>query len=91
MSDDAWTANEALSNLRNALVEKGMSIDDMFGKFDADSDGTINGPELHHGIRDILGDVLSPGQISEIIKALDGNEDHRIDVAELRQALQEEE
>lgn len=91
MSDDAWTANEALSNLRNALVEKGMSIDDMFSKIDADSDGTINGPELHHGIRDILGDVLSPGQISEIIKALDGNEDHRIDVAELREALQEEE
>jgi Ca2+-binding EF-hand superfamily protein len=71
MSDDAWTANEALSNLRNALGEKGMSIDDMFGQFDADSDGTINGPELHHGIRD--------------------NDDHRIDLGELRQALQEEE
>ncbi|DAC21323.1 MAG TPA: EF-hand domain-containing protein [Candidatus Poseidoniales archaeon] len=91
MSDDAWTADEALSNLRKALGEKGMSVDDMFGQFDADSDGTINGPELHHGIRDMLGDVLSPGQISQIIKALDANEDHRIDLAELRQALQEEE
>jgi Ca2+-binding EF-hand superfamily protein len=91
MSDDAWTANEALSNLRKALGEKGMSIDDMFGRFDADSDGAINGPELHHGIRDMLGDVLSPGQISEIIKALDANDDHRIDLGELRQALQEEE
>jgi hypothetical protein len=39
----------------------------------------------------MLGDVLSPGQISEIIKALDANDDHRIDLGELRQALQEEE
>ena len=68
MSDDTWSAEEAMSKLAEALNEKGMSVDDMFAAFDADSDGTINGPELHHGIRDMVGDVLSPGQISVIIR-----------------------
>ena len=49
----------------------------------ADSDRTINGPELHFGIKDMLGDVLSP-LISDIIVALDANEDNRIDLEELR-------
>jgi len=90
MSDD-WTIAEAVTALRKALTEKDMSIEDLFAHFDADSDGTINGPELHHGIKDIAGDVLSPGQISQIIKAFDVNEDHRIDLAELQSALTEEE
>jgi len=38
-----------------------------------------------------VGDVLSPAQISQIIKAFDVNDDHRIDVDELRTALSEEE
>ena len=91
MSDDNWSAEEAMSKLAEALKEKGMSIDDMFSAFDADSDGSINGPELHHGIRDMVGDILSPAQISVIIQSLDVNEDHRIGLDELRQALSEEE
>lgn len=91
MSDDTWSAEEAMSKLAEALDEKGMSVDDMFAAFDADSDGTINGPELHHGIRDMVGDILSPAQISVIIQAFDVNADHRIDLDELRKALSEEE
>lgn len=90
MSDD-WTIAEAVTALRKALTEKDMSIEDLFAHFDADSDGTINGPELHHGIKDIAGDVLSPGQISQIIKAFDVNEDHRIDLSELKAAMDSEE
>ncbi|MBL6733655.1 MAG: EF-hand domain-containing protein [Candidatus Poseidonia sp.] len=88
---EAWTVAEAVGALKAALDEKGMSIEDLFQHFDADSDGTINGPELHNGIKDVAGDVLSPGQISQIIKAFDANEDHRIDLAELQNALSEEE
>ena len=91
MSDEGWTVEAALAKLREALGEKGMSVDDMFAAFDADSDGSINGPELHHGIRDMVGDILSPAQISVIIQSLDVNEDHRIGLDELRQALSEEE
>ena len=91
MSEETWTAEEAMSKLNEALKEKGMSVDDMFSAFDTDSDGTINGPELHHGIRDMVGDILSPAQISVIIQAFDVNADHRIDLDELRKALSEEE
>ncbi len=84
MSEEGWTVEAALAKLREALSEKGMSVDDMFAAFDADSDGTINGPELHFGIKDMLGDVLSPAHISDIIVALDANEDNRIDLGELR-------
>ena len=91
MSDDTWSAEEAMSKLSEALNTKGMTVDDMFAAFDADSDGTINGPELHFGIKDMLGDVLSPAHISDIIVALDANEDNRIDLGELRSSLSEEE
>ena len=91
MTEDTWSAEEAMSKLAEALNTKGMTVDDMFAAFDADSDGTINGPELHHGIRDMVGDVLSPAQISVIIQSLDVDADHRIGLDELRSALSEEE
>lgn len=91
MSDNQWTATEAMAKLKAALDEKEMTVDELFRKFDADNDGTINGPELHHGIRDVVGDILSPGQISQIITAFDANTDHRIDLAELQSAFSEEE
>ena len=91
MSDESWTITEAMAKLSGALNEKDMTIEALFEHFDADSDGTINGPELHNGIKEMVGDVLSPGQISTIIKAFDVNEDHRIDLDELRSALSESE
>ena len=91
MSDDSWDISQAMQKLQDALNEKGMTVDELFDHFDADSDGTINGPELHNGIKDMVGDVLSPGQISMIIKAFDVNEDHRIDLAELKTAMDSEE
>jgi Ca2+-binding EF-hand superfamily protein len=91
MSDDSWDTSQAMQKLQDALNEKGMTVDELFDHFDADSDGTINGPELHNGIKDMVGDVLSPGQISMIIKAFDVNEDHRIDLAELKTAMDSEE
>lgn len=91
MSDESWTTTEAMANLSEALKNNDMTIEALFDQFDADSDGTINGPELHNGIKEMVGDILSPGQISLIIKAFDVNEDHRIDLDELRSALSESE
>ena len=87
MSSEEWTVEEALNNLNEALAGKDMSIEAFFDEIDADGDKTINGPELHKGIRAIVGDILSPGQVSQIIKAFDANEDHRIDLDELKSAL----
>ncbi len=90
MTED-WSLSDAVRKLKDALQEKTMTVDELFAAFDADSDGTINGPELHHGIKGTVGDALSPGQISQIIKAFDANEAHRIDLEELRSAVSEEE
>ncbi len=39
------------------------------------------------GLQSLVGEFLSPGQVSSIIKAFDINEDNRIDVEELRAAF----
>jgi len=90
-NDDSWTVEEAVSNLRNAMNESNQSAADLFSSIDANGDGEINGPELYKGLLEHLGDALSPGQVSMIIKALDANEDNRIDLSELTTALEEEE
>jgi len=90
-SDDSWTVEEAISNLKNAMKESNQSAAEVFSSIDANDDGEINGPELYKGLLEHLGDALSPGQVSMIIKALDANEDNRIDLSELTAALEEEE
>ena len=91
MTDDEWTVDEAIENLKNAMNESGQSASDLFSSIDANDDGEINGPELYKGLLEHLGDRLSPGQVSMIIKALDSNDDNRIDLSELTVALEEEE
>jgi Ca2+-binding EF-hand superfamily protein len=92
MSDEnAWSVEEAISNLKNAMNESNHSASDVFSSIDTNGDGEINGPELYKGLLEHLGDALSPGQVSMIIKALDANEDNRIDLSELTAALEEEE
>ena len=91
MTDDEWTVDEAIENLKNAMKESGQSTSDLFSSIDTNDDGEINGPELYKGLLEHLGDRLSPGQVSIIIKALDSNDDNRIDLSELTAALEEEE
>ena len=86
--EQQWTMNDSMQKLASCLEEKDLSVDDLFAQIDSDSDGSINGPELHKGLQTLVGDFLSPGQISSIIKAFDSNEDNRIDVEELRAALE---
>ena len=90
-NDDSWTVEEAISNLKNAMKKSNQTAAEMFFSIDANDDGEINGPELYKGLLDHLGDALSPGQVSMIIKALDANDDNRIDLSELTAALEEEE
>ncbi|MEC7168355.1 MAG: EF-hand domain-containing protein [Candidatus Thermoplasmatota archaeon] len=89
--EETWSVDEAISNLKNAMNDSNQSPSDIFASIDANGDGEINGPELYKGLIDHLGDRLSPGQVSMIIKALDANEDNRIDLSELTAALEEEE
>ena len=91
MADEEWTVTEALDHLKQLLANEGMDVEQLFDTMDTDSDGTINGPELARGLKELAGERLHPSQISQIIKAFDANSDHRIDLGELRYALSEEE
>jgi len=76
-----------MQKLATCLEENDLSVDALFAQIDGDSDGSINGPELHKGLQSLVGEFLSPGQVASIIKAFDINEDNRIDVEELRAAF----
>ena len=90
MEDESWSANEAITNLKNAMKENNQTASQIFSDIDTNDDGKINGPELYKGLIEHIGDRLSPDQISKIINALDKNDDNRIDLAELSAALEEE-
>ena len=76
-----------IKKLAAYLVEHNISSDELFEHWDENSDGYIDGPELHRGLHVSVGDFLSPKQISTIIKAFDHDENNRIDVAELRKII----
>lgn len=93
MSDEeaTWNVSDAMNKIRAALAENNQSVEDLFASIDGDDDGKINGPELYKGLQRVVGDKLSPNQVSMIIKALDTNEDNRIDLGELQSGLSSEE
>ncbi len=80
-------SSSALDKLKDAMKDGGKSVEDLFAEIDADGDGTINGPEFYKGVKKLVGEALTPDQISMIITAFDTNGDNRIDVTELRNAL----
>ena len=66
----SMASKEALVKLKDAMSDSGKSVEDLFKEIDADGDGTINGPELYKGIKNIAGKALTPSQISMIITCL---------------------
>ena len=84
---DELSIEKAIEALAGLLKQSEMTLDEIFDKIDADSDGKINGPELYNGIKDITGNNMSLGQISKIITILDDNNDNRIDANEFKNAL----
>ena len=87
MANNDQSAKEAFTKLADAMKDSGKTVKELFEELDLDGDGTINGPELYKGIQSIVGERLSPDQISTIISAFDTDGDNRIDVMELRNAL----
>ena len=85
---DKLKLKKFMENLVSALKEQNLSVEELFSQIDTDMDGRINGPELHKGLNKIVGEFLSPGQISIIIQSMDTDADNRIDVSELRSAIE---
>ena len=80
-------SKDYLQKLKDTMEENGMSVENLFKEMDTDGDGTINGPELYRGVKRIIGERLTPDQISIMIMAIDTNEDNRIGLLELQKAL----
>ncbi len=87
-NDEAWDVSVAMNKIRTALEENGDSVEDLFSSIDGDGDGQISGPELFKGLKEAIGNRLSPGQVSMIIKSLDTNQDNRIDLEELKSGIE---
>lgn len=90
MSTEDMTTREIMAELKKILKEKDMSVEDLFSGIDTDGDGKVNGPELSKALNEKI-EGLSLLQVSNVIKDLDSNQDYRIDVQELKEALEEEE
>ncbi len=80
-------SKDYLQKLKDTMEENGMSVENLFKEMDTDGDGTINGPELYKGVKKVIGERLTPDQISIMIMAIDTNEDNRIGLLELQKAL----
>ncbi len=70
-----------------AMKEQNITVEQLFSQIDVDMDGKINGPELHKGLNNLAGEYLSPGQISILIQSMDADSDNRINMTELRSAI----
>ena len=71
MSDEeeTWNVSDAMNKIRAALDENNQSVEDLFASIDGDDDGQINGPELYKGLQSVVGDKLSPNQVSMITRS----------------------
>jgi Ca2+-binding EF-hand superfamily protein len=85
---DKLNLKKFMKNLLSALNDQNLSVEELFSQMDTDKDGRINGPELHKGLNNLAGEYLSPGQISIIIQSMDKDADNRIDLSELRTAIE---
>ena len=82
------TPEELFHTLAVAIAEQGLTIREVFESMDADLDGQINGPELQHGIEELLGDHLPASTVFAILGVLDQDNDGNIDPMELIQAIE---
>ena len=82
------TPEELFHTLAVAIAEQGLTIREVFESMDADLDGRINGPELQHGIQELLGDQLPASTVFAILGILDEDNDGNIDPMELIQSIE---
>ena len=82
------TPEELFHTLAVAIADQGLTIREVFESMDADLDGRINGPELQHGIENLLGDHLPATTVFAILGVLDVDKDGNIDPMELIQAIE---
>ncbi len=82
-----FVADDVVHVLRAWLDDNGMSVMDLFGRFDSNGDGVIDSSELKEGLLALNLAALPPEQVDLLVSAIDENGDGSIDLSELEATL----
>jgi len=82
-----FVADDVVHVLRAWLDDNGMSVMDLFGRFDTNGDGVIDSSELKEGLLALNLAALPPEQVDLLVRAIDENGDGSIDLGELEATL----
>lgn len=84
---DARDFDEAFVSLGELMVERNLTIREVFEAMDADGDHKIDGPEFQKGLESLAGDSLSPQHVQAILYSLDEDGSGTIDPVEFIDAI----
>lgn len=73
----------ALKNLRSILIERGISAESLFSKYDSDGDGSISKSEFSNAISSITGQIAPDVIIESVFSLLDKDSSGLLDFHEL--------
>ncbi len=78
-----FVADDVVDVLRSWLSKTGISVSQLFERFDADGNGVIDSDELRNGLLDLNLADLPPSQVERLVETIDENGDGEIDLGEL--------
>ncbi len=85
--DIAFVLDDLLQSVNSWMKGEGLSVDDVFGKWDDNDDGVLSGYEIKMGLIEAEIAVLPKNEIERFIHQLDLDNDSRISLTELNTAL----
>nr|MBC8518622.1 zinc ribbon domain-containing protein [Euryarchaeota archaeon] len=83
----AFVLDDLLQSVNSWMKAEGLSVDDVFGKWDDNDDGVLSGYEIKMGLIEAEIAVLPKNEIERFIHQLDLDNDSRISLTELNTAL----
>jgi Ca2+-binding EF-hand superfamily protein/RNA polymerase subunit RPABC4/transcription elongation factor Spt4 len=78
-----FVADDVVDVLRAWLSKTGISVSQLFERFDVDGNGIIDSDELRNGLLDLNLADLPPSQVERLVETIDENGDGEIDLGEL--------
>ena len=78
-----FVADDVVDVLRTWLSKTGISVSQLFERFDVDGNGVIDSEELRNGLLDLNLADLPPSQVERLVETIDENGDGEIDLGEL--------
>jgi len=83
----AFVLDDLLQSVNSWMKSDGLSVDDVFGKWDHNDDGVLSGYEIKMGLIEAEIAVLPKNEIERFIHQLDLDNDSMISLTELNTAL----